>query len=143
ARLREALGLPGEAIGQAYGAISTDTRTIGPGDLFVALIGDRFDGHAFLEDAVRAGAAGAVVSDRSVQAPAGSTLYPVDDTLAALARLAEYRRERLAARFVAVVGSNGKTTTKELIRAALSTRYCAEATRGNLNNQIGVPLTLL
>ncbi len=143
ARVREALGVGGEAEDVAFHGVSTDTRAIEPGDLFVALVGERFDGHRFLDAAAQAGALGAVISDSSVSPPAGLGVYRVDDTLAALARLADYRRSRLDARFVGVVGSNGKTTTKELIRAALSTRFRTHATHGNLNNQIGVPLTLL
>ncbi len=143
ARVRKALQLGDRGTETAYAGVSTDSRAIAPGDLFVALIGDRFDGHRFLEAAAAAGAGGAVVSDPSVSAPEGLQLYHVPDTLAALAHLAGYRRAELPARFIGVVGSNGKTTTKELIRAVLSTRFRTHATEGNLNNQIGVPLTLL
>jgi UDP-N-acetylmuramoyl-tripeptide--D-alanyl-D-alanine ligase len=142
-RVREALGLADGAAEPSFRSVSTDTRTLGEGDLFVALVGERFDGHDFLETAARAGAAGAIVSDPAAEALPGLTLYHVDDTLAALGKLAAYRRSRLGARFIGVVGSNGKTTTKELIRAVLATRFRTHATQGNLNNQIGVPLTLL
>lgn len=142
-RVREALGLgPGGDL-PVFRAISTDTRGAAEGDLFVALVGDRFDGHRFLQAAADAGAIGAVVSEVPDSVPEGITLYEVDETLSALCRLAAYRRDRLNARFVGVVGSNGKTTTKELVRAVLSTRFHTYATQGNLNNQIGVPLTLL
>lgn len=143
AKIREALGLGGGDAARAFSAVSTDTRAMGPDALFVALKGDRFDGHTFLQAAAEAGATGAVISDPSTEAPAGMTLYQVDDTLAALGRIGAYRRSNLGARFVGVVGSNGKTTTKELIRAVLQARYKVHATTGNLNNQIGVPLTLL
>lgn len=143
ARVTEALGLEGGDPSRPFSSISTDTRAIGPGDLFVALKGDRFDGHAFLRGAAEAGAVAAVVSEEPADVPAGMTLYRVEDTLVGLGRIGAYRRRSLHARFVGVVGSNGKTTTKELIRAVLRTRYRVHATTGNLNNQIGVPLTLL
>src|SRR5690606_6399298 len=139
----EALGKKGGDPSRIFSSVSTDTRTIGPDALFVALKGDRFDGHAFLGTAATAGATAAVVSEQPAEIPAGMTLYRVDDTLAALGRLGAYRRTHLPARFVGVVGSNGKTTTKELIRTVLQARYRVHATTGNLNNQIGVPLTLL
>jgi UDP-N-acetylmuramoyl-tripeptide--D-alanyl-D-alanine ligase len=123
--------------------ISTDTRAIGEGDLFVALEGERFDGHDFLGQAAAAGATGAVVRRIPEGAPTGIRYFQVPDTLVALGALASYRRDRLGARVVGVVGSNGKTTTKDLIRAALSARFRVHATQGNLNNRIGVPLTLL
>jgi UDP-N-acetylmuramoyl-tripeptide--D-alanyl-D-alanine ligase len=143
ANVREALGYGRGDRGIAYRSISTDTRQIGEGDLFVALKGENFDGHEFIGRAAEAGATGAVVSEKGVEAPEGMTLYQAHDTLAALQQLAAFRRDRIRARFVGVVGSNGKTTTKELIRAVLQTRYTTYATQGNLNNQIGVPLTLL
>lgn len=126
-----------------YPRVSTDTRTLQPGDLFLALRGDRFDAHDMLRDAFLSGAAGAVVSRRPDDLPEGVRLYEVDDTLRALGALGNYRRRQSQARVVAVVGSNGKTTTKDLIRAALGQRYAVHATQGNYNNQIGVPLTLL
>lgn len=144
AEVRRALALSGDESSVApYSSVSTDTRAVVQGALFVALKGDRFDGHRFLDDAAAAGATGAVVSDPEISAPEALVLYRVDDTLTALGRLAAHRRDHHAARFIGVVGSNGKTTTKELIRAALESRYRTHATQGNLNNQIGVPLTLL
>jgi UDP-N-acetylmuramoyl-tripeptide--D-alanyl-D-alanine ligase len=139
----QALGLSAESAGPTYSRISTDTRSIGEGDLFVALRGERFDAHQFLAQAAAAGVMGAVVSYVPPNLPAGMRLYEVDDTLVALGSLARHRRARLGARFVAVVGSNGKTTTKELIRAVAATRFRTHATQGNLNNRVGVPLTLL
>lgn len=141
--VREALGLKGKADTGPYHAVSTDTRAIEKGDLFVALVGDKFDGHDFLAQAAKAGATGLVVSRKDTKAPKGVTLYEVEDTLAALQNLARYRREKHPARFIGVVGSNGKTTTKELIKAVASTRFRTVATKANLNNQIGVPLTIL
>ena len=126
----------------AYAGVSTDSRTVSEGDLYVALVGDRFDGHDFVADAFAKGAAGAVVSKPSAGDPAG-TFYPVDDTLDALGRLAAWRRKKIDAPVVAITGSSGKTTTKEMTRAALSETYRVHATSGNLNNRIGMPLTIL
>jgi UDP-N-acetylmuramoyl-tripeptide--D-alanyl-D-alanine ligase len=126
-----------------FTGVSTDTRTVGPGSLFVALKGESFDAHDFLAGAFEAGAAAAVVSRIPEGAPRDGRYYVVDDTLHALGRLGRHRRRALAAKVVAVAGSNGKTTTKDLLRAALSPRWRVHATTGNLNNQVGVPLTLL
>ncbi len=126
-----------------FSGISTDTRTIVLGSLFVALVGDRFDGHAFLREAADRGATGAVVSRRPEDAPEGLRLFEVDDTRRALGRLARHRRRLHRGQVVGIAGSNGKTTTKDLVRAVLSARFRVHATEGNLNNQIGVPLTLL
>ncbi len=123
--------------------IWTDTRTIGSGDCFVALRGDRFDGHDFLEQAVKAGAVALVVDDAPRARALGVPVYVVSDTRTALAAVARYRREAWGGLVVAVGGSNGKTSTKELLRAALGARLVVHATAGNLNNQVGVPLTLL
>ncbi|HEU4564273.1 MAG TPA: UDP-N-acetylmuramoyl-tripeptide--D-alanyl-D-alanine ligase [Gemmatimonadaceae bacterium] len=128
---------------ERFRAVSTDTRAIQPGDLFVALAGERFDAHDFLPQAVEQGAAGLVVSRPERGAGLGVPVYAVDDTLRALGDLARYRRAAWAKPVVAVAGSNGKTTTKELIRAALGGVLEVHATTGNLNNLVGVPLTLL
>ncbi len=123
--------------------ISTDTRSIRPGDLFVALVGERFDAHDFLEAAIAAGA-GAVVASRADAATGASVpTFVVDDTLVALGDLGRFRRLAWGGTVVAVAGSNGKTSTKELLRAALEPSMTVHATVGNLNNRIGVPLTLL
>jgi UDP-N-acetylmuramoyl-tripeptide--D-alanyl-D-alanine ligase len=150
--VRKALGLPevagaadaaGISGGAAYSSVVTDTRTLSAGSLFVALRGERVDAHEFLGAAAAAGATGAVVERIPEGAPAGLEYYVVADTLAALGALARHYRRQLRARVVAIVGSNGKTTTKELARAALGGCYRVHATAGNLNNLIGVPLTLL
>lgn len=144
AAVREALGMAGhEAVERSYTAIGTDTRTLAPGSLFVALRGERFDGHRFLDAAAEAGAAGAVVETVPDEAPASLALYRVPDTLEALGRLARYRRRELGARICAVTGTNGKTATKDMIRGVLGAHYRVHATAGNLNNLIGAPLTLL
>lgn len=121
----------------------TDTRTIGRGDLFVALKGEHFDGHDYLDQAVEAGAGAVVVTDARLAAFMGVPVFEVTDTTRALGQLGRYRRMVWGRPVVAVGGSNGKTSTKELIRAALSARLEVHATQGNLNNQIGVPMTLL
>ncbi|HEY4307735.1 MAG TPA: UDP-N-acetylmuramoyl-tripeptide--D-alanyl-D-alanine ligase [Gemmatimonadaceae bacterium] len=126
-----------------FSRVSTDTRTIEDGDLFVALRGERFDAHDFLKDAVAKGAKGLVVSRVDTAAGLGVPVYEVHDTLVALGALGTYRRRALNKPVVAVVGSNGKTSAKELIKAALGSRLEVHATTGNLNNLIGVPLTLL
>jgi UDP-N-acetylmuramoyl-tripeptide--D-alanyl-D-alanine ligase len=113
------------------------------GELFVALRGAHHDAHAYLLQAHAAGAIGAVVDHVPAEAPQAMRYYVVPDTLVALGRLARARRRRLGIRVCAVAGSNGKTTTKDLLRAALSPRLRVHATQGNLNNLIGAPLTLL
>ena len=124
--------------------VSTDTRSVAAGQLFVALRGERFDAHDFLDQAVASGAAALLVSD-AARVPAGATALVVDDTRIALGKLAHAWRNRFALPVIAVTGSNGKTTTKEMIAAILKARFgdAVLATRGNLNNDIGLPLTLL
>jgi UDP-N-acetylmuramoyl-tripeptide--D-alanyl-D-alanine ligase len=123
--------------------VNTDTRTVARGNLFVALRGERFDAHEFLADAVAKGAAALVVSDAKPAASLGVPVFVVPDTTVALGLLGRYRRRAWGKTIVAVAGSNGKTSTKELTSAALGTRLAVYATRGNLNNHVGVPLTLL
>lgn len=143
ARVRAALSLePGPAAALDYAAVSTDTRAMPQDALFVALRGERFDAHDFLRQAVEAGAAGAVVERIPDDAPR-VPYYVVPDTLVALGRLAQYYRRHLSARVCAIAGSNGKTTTKELTRAVLASALRVHATKGNLNNLIGAPLTIL
>jgi UDP-N-acetylmuramoyl-tripeptide--D-alanyl-D-alanine ligase len=127
----------------AVHAISTDTRAIVSGDCFVALAGDRFDAHDFLGDAVARGAGSLVVSKPGQACTAGVPVYAVDDTRAALGALARFRRRAWNGPVIGVGGSNGKTTTKEFLRAALDSRLKVHATSANLNNLVGVPLTLL
>jgi UDP-N-acetylmuramoyl-tripeptide--D-alanyl-D-alanine ligase len=128
----------------SYEAICTDTRALTPGCLFVALKGERFDAHDFVANAARGGAAGAVVEKGRAftELPSDFALFEVDDTLAALGALARYHRTRFKGPVGAIGGSNGKTTTKEMVAAILATRGPALKTEGNLNNEIGVPLTL-
>lgn len=133
-----------EAIYEKYkecSGVSTDTRQLKEGTLFFALKGPNFDANAFVRDALEQGAKYAVVSDESYLEDERCLL--VEDTLQALQLLANHHRRQLEIPVLGITGSNGKTTTKELIDAVLSQKYNCRATRGNLNNHIGVPLTLL
>jgi UDP-N-acetylmuramoyl-tripeptide--D-alanyl-D-alanine ligase len=137
-----------------FDSVSTDSRAIAPGQLFIALSGERFDGHEYLAGARQCGAVAAVVrADRVPGLQAGGLpLLVVDDTRLALGRLAAYWRRRFALPLIGVTGSNGKTTTKEMMRCILEAQArvggfdpatAVLATEGNLNNDIGLPLTLL
>lgn len=121
--------------------ISTDTRRIVPGSLFFALKGDKFNANTFAAKALEAGAAYAVIDDPAYAN--GEQYIVVDDALVTLQQLATYHRLQMDIPVIGLTGTNGKTTTKELINAVLSQRYNTLATQGNLNNHIGVPLTLL
>ncbi len=128
----------------ASAGVTTDTRSIQPGSIFFALKGDKFNANLFAKEALSKGAAYAVVDELQSEADRGNPhLILVDDTLTALQELSGYHRGKLECPVLAITGSNGKTTTKELIAAVLSTKYKTVATKGNLNNHIGVPLTLL
>lgn len=120
--------------------VSTDTRTLKPNQLYIALSGENFNGNTFAQQAIEKGASKAIIDDLEY---AGPETILVEDTLLTLQRLASYHRNYLHLPIIALTGSNGKTTTKELINAVLSEKYRTVATQGNLNNHIGVPLTLL
>ncbi len=143
ARVARALGVPGQYDDRPIADISTDTRTLKAGACFVALRGERFDGHDHLDAAIDAGASALVVADVQRAPRRGVPVFEVPDTLVALGQLGRYRRDSWAKPVIAVGGSNGKTSSKELLKAALGSVYTVHATSGNLNNQIGVPLTLL
>ncbi len=129
---------------EAHPHLSTDTRRIEPDSIFVALRGATFDGNRFAAEALAHGAVHAVVDDPEVAAAGGNRMTLVDDTLTALQALARLHRRRLQCPILGITGSNGKTTTKELVSRVLAERYpTLRATQGNLNNHIGVPLTLL
>jgi len=144
-----AAALAGEAVGKLprgsaeLTGITTDTRKIGKGNAFLALRGERFDGHDYLRDAVRDGAAALIVSRAPKVDTLGVPIFEVRDTLIALGALGHYWRRAWGKTVIGVAGSNGKTSTKDLLRAAFGRAYTIYATTGNLNNRIGVPLTLL
>jgi UDP-N-acetylmuramoyl-tripeptide--D-alanyl-D-alanine ligase len=141
--VEEALGVVATSpAARTFTRILTDTRTIEAGALFVALVGERFDGHDYLEAAVAAGATGVVVRE-GARVPAGVTAFHVPDTLRALGLLARARRRDIKGPVVAITGTNGKTSTKEMLAAVLATRHRVYATRANLNNLVGVPTTIL
>jgi len=125
--------------------VASDSRALQPGDLFVALRGERFDGHDFVATALASGAVAALVADDRADSLSGR-LIAVPDTLSALGALAHHWRRQFALPLIAVVGSNGKTTVKEMAAAILRAHFGDDhvlATQGNLNNAIGLPLTLL
>ena len=121
--------------------VCTDTRQIQPGCIFFALKGELFDGNQFVDEALKKGAKLAVIDDPDQQVD-GKTIL-VNDVLKTLQALAKYHRGQLSIPVIALTGSNGKTTTKELIASVLRTKFCVFATEGNLNNHIGVPLSIL
>lgn len=124
--------------------VGTDSRALKPGDLFVALRGENFDGHRFVAQAAAAGAAAAVVDGAfDGEVPAGFALLRVEDTLRALQEMAAQYRASLPLRVLALTGSTGKTSTKDFAAAVLGERYRVLKTEGNFNNHIGLPLTLL
>jgi len=123
------------------GKVSTDTRQITPGSVFFALKGDRFNANAFAAEALSKGASYAVIDEAAYATDDRCIL--VDDVLDTLQKLARYHRDHLTIPVIGLTGSNGKTTSKELVNAVLSRKYKTYATKGNLNNHIGVPLTLL
>lgn len=123
-----------------FTGVSTDSRSLRDGDLFVALCGESFDGHDYLEQVAASGAVAALVSrPQEIDLPQ----LQVADTQAALGRLGAFNRQLFDGTLVAITGSSGKTTVKNMVRAVLANRGCTLATEGNFNNEIGVPLTLL
>jgi len=131
----------------SLGGLSTDSRTIAPGHIFLALKGERYDGHHFLPDAVNAGAAGVIVEPGTTisqdLAPKGLVVITVASTLEALGDLALWWRKQWGSKLIAITGSNGKTTTKEMAASILSLRENTKKSPGNFNNLIGLPLTIL
>ncbi|MBC7186123.1 MAG: UDP-N-acetylmuramoyl-tripeptide--D-alanyl-D-alanine ligase [Calditrichaeota bacterium] len=138
---------PHAALRQQIRSVSTDSRTVGPGDLFIALKGERFDGHQFVAEAFARGAVAAVVRNDALARLVGelpeAVFIGVPDTLAALGQIAHYHRRRFSLPVVAVTGSVGKTTSKELMAAVLARRYATLKSKKSFNNAIGVALTLL
>jgi len=127
---------------ELFNSISTDTRKIKKGDLFFALKGELFDAHNFLEEAVKSGAGALVVSEKMEKKYPVPVLL-VKDTLKALQDLASYNRKQFKIPIIGITGSNGKTTTKDMVEAVLSQKFKTLKTQGNFNNEIGLPLTLL
>lgn len=123
--------------------VSTDTRSIQAGSLFIPLIGENFDGHQYAEEAFQKGAAAILWQVDHGVAPSGIPHILVEDALSALQCLAKAYRKELPVRIIGITGSNGKTTTKDLVAAVLGSTYEVHKTKGNLNNHIGLPLTLL
>jgi UDP-N-acetylmuramoyl-tripeptide--D-alanyl-D-alanine ligase len=123
--------------------VCTDSRALKPGDLFIAIRGEKFDGHDFVSEAARIGAAGAIVEKAPAGLPPSFCVIAVADTIRALQALAAGYRASLPLKAVCVTGSNGKTSTKDLTAAVLGQRLSITKTAGNLNNHIGLPLTLL
>jgi len=126
---------------EVFAAISTDSRTIGKGDLFIPILGKSFDGHAFIGEALKRSGGGTLCrADSPVSlADADGTVILVEDTNQALLDLARFKRHTLSGAFISITGSNGKTTTKEILAAMMKKRYGVHFNEKNLNNLIGVP----
>ena len=124
--------------------VNTDSRTLRNGDLFVALRGDNFDGHRFVESAAKRGAVAVLVERKwRGDVPASLAIIRADDTLVAYQKIAAGYRRSLPLKVIAITGSNGKTSTKDFLAAALSRRFCVTKTEGNFNNHVGLPRTML
>src|ERR1022692_819157 len=121
--------------------VSTDSRTVKPGELFVALRGDNFDGHKFVEDVAKTGAAGAIVDLAwKGKIPDSFAILRADDTLRAYQNLAANYRKSLPLKVIAITGSNGKTSTKDFAASVLARRFRVTKTEGNFNNHVGLPV---
>jgi len=142
ARWTEGRLIAGEPVGTVT-VVCSDTRALKAGDFFVALRGENFDAHSFVAEAAKRGAAGAMVEKIPAELPPGFAVIQVADTLRGLQKLAENYRRTLSLQVVGLTGSNGKTSTKDLAAAVLGVHFAVTKTEGNLNNHIGVPLTLL
>lgn len=129
------------AIFEQFPQVQTDTRSLKAGEIFFALKGPNFNGNAFAQKALELGAAAVVIDEPVLEE--GPNVFTVDNALTALQALALHHRKQFDVPFIAITGSNGKTTTKELVHAVLSSTYTTYTTKGNLNNHIGVPLTIL
>ena len=129
------------AIFRNHPTVTTDSRNIPANSIFFALKGDNFNGNAFANEAILKGAAYAVIDEP--ESATNDKMILVEDVLLSLQQLAQYHRNQLGLPILAITGTNGKTTTKELITAVLSKKFKVNSTKGNLNNHIGVPLTIL
>ena len=130
------------ALFNQHSSVSIDTRSLKPKDIFFAIKGPNFDGNNFALEAIKKGAS-YVISDNSTISKKSDKIIYVDNSIKALQKLANYHRRKLNTKIIAITGSNGKTTSKELILNVLKTKYKTTATKGNLNNHLGVPLSLL
>src|SRR6187431_3282984 len=126
---------------QLYPSVQTDTRKLRTGDIFFALKGPNFNGNSFARQAIDNGSACVVIDEKEYEIPGKTFLVP--DVLLALQQLTLHHRKQFDIPFIAITGSNGKTTTKELIHSVLSSTFKTYTTEGNLNNHIGIPLTIL
>lgn len=127
-----------------FTGVTTDSRAVQPGELFVALVGDKFDGHDYCAKAVELGARGVVISHDIEELPDNVAVFKVENTLTAYQEIARaYRRKFAGLKVFAITGSNGKTSTKDLLAACLGAKYKVVKTQGNFNNEIGLPKTLL
>ena len=130
------------ALFNQHSSVSIDTRSLKPKDIFFAIKGPNFDGNNFALEAIKKGAS-YVISDNSTISKKSDKIIYVDNSIKALQKLANYHRRKLNTKIIAITGSNGKTTSKELILNVLKSKYKTTATKGNLNNHLGVPLSLL
>ncbi len=133
---------------KTFHSISTDSRSIDSNQVFVALRGEHFDGHSFIDQVLEKGVGVLIVDEAfslsaSICADPSIHVFQVEDTIKALGKLAHFQRMRAGVKVVAITGSNGKTSTKTIVKSILSTRFVTLGTKGNLNNEIGVPMTLL
>jgi UDP-N-acetylmuramoyl-tripeptide--D-alanyl-D-alanine ligase len=143
-RIAEFVGAKGECDQEAVAmGYSIDSRTLNPGDLFIAIAGERFDGHEYVEAALQKGAIGAIVHSDKIYAADARRVLRVEDTIKALQSLGAAARRLWGKPLLAVTGSAGKTTTKEILADILATRFRVMKSSGNLNNHIGLPLQLL
>ena len=129
--------------GEGFSCVSTDSRRVEQGCLFIPLVGERFDGHTYLTQALESGAAGCLCSRLPEALVPGKFYVQVEDTLRALGQLAGWYREKFPIPVVQITGSAGKTTTKEMIASVLSRHFLTLKTEANYNNEIGTPQTLL
>ena len=134
---------PAEDLDAVITGVDTDSRDIHPGALFIPLVGERFDGHSFINAALEDGAAGCLTARERESYQPGKFYIKVEDTLRAFWDLARAYRQRFDIPVVAITGSVGKTTTKDMVAAVLGTRYRVLKTEGNFNNTVGLPLTVL
>lgn len=144
-KVSEIIAATGAAVSDFdFTGVTTDSRAVQPGELFVALVGDKFDGHDYCAKAVELGARGVVISHDIEALPDNVAVFKVENTLTAYQEIARaYRRKFAGLKVFAITGSNGKTSTKDLLAACLSAKYKVVKTQGNFNNEIGLPKTLL